>query len=60
MLVNLSKQGEQVTILKGAVETMLMRAHSRVNEDEIKWKSQEISKRGETQRIRMYTWPESN
>jgi len=48
MLVNLSKQGEQVTMLKGAVETMLMRAHSRVNEDEIKWKSQEISKRGET------------
>jgi len=47
-LVNLAKQGGEVTILKGAVEAMLNRAHSLVNEDEIKWKSQEISKRGET------------
>ena len=48
MLVNLAKQGREVTILKGAVDTMLKRAHGLVNEDEIKWKSQEISKRGET------------
>jgi K+-transporting ATPase ATPase B chain len=48
MLVNLANQGGEVMILKGAVETMLKRAHSLVNEDEIKWKSQEISKKGET------------
>ncbi|MGB7707793.1 MAG: HAD-IC family P-type ATPase, partial [Nitrososphaeraceae archaeon] len=48
MLVNLANQGREVIILKGAVETMLKRAHSLVNEDEIKWKSQEISKKGET------------
>ena len=48
MIFNLAKQGGEVIILKGAVETMLKRAHSLVNEDEIKWKSQEISKKGET------------
>jgi len=48
ILVNLAKTGAEVTILKGAVDTMLKRAHSLVNEDEIKWKSQEISRRGET------------
>ncbi|HSA72615.1 MAG TPA: HAD-IC family P-type ATPase [Nitrososphaeraceae archaeon] len=48
MLGNLANQGGEVIILKGAVETMLKRAHSLVNEDEIKWKSQEISKKGET------------
>lgn len=48
MLLNLSSKGSQITILKGAVEAMLTRAHNQVNEDEIKWKSQEISKKGET------------
>jgi K+-transporting ATPase ATPase B chain len=48
MLLNLSKKGSEITILKGAVEAMLIRAHNQVNEDEIKWKSQEISKKGET------------
>jgi K+-transporting ATPase ATPase B chain len=47
-LLDLSEKGREITILKGAVEAMLKRAHNRVNEDEIKWKSQEISKRGET------------
>ena len=47
-LLSLSNKGSEVTILKGAVEAMLKRAHNQVNEDEIKWKSQEISKRGET------------
>ena len=47
-LLNLSSKGSQITILKGAVEAMLTRAHNHVNEDEIKWKSQEISKKGET------------
>jgi len=48
ILVKLAKTGAEVTILKGAVEAMLKRAHNQVNEDEIKWKSQEISKKGET------------
>jgi potassium-transporting ATPase ATP-binding subunit len=48
VLLNLSKKGSEITILKGAVEAMLKRAHNQVNEDEIKWKSQEISKKGET------------
>ena len=47
-LLDLSKKGSEISILKGAVEAMLKRAHNQVNEDEIKWKSQEISKRGET------------
>jgi K+-transporting ATPase ATPase B chain len=47
-LLDLSEKGREITILKGAVEAMLKRAHNRVNEDEVKWKSQEISKRGET------------
>ena len=47
-LLDLSNKGSEITILKGAVEAMLKRAHNQVNEDEIKWKSQEISKRGET------------
>jgi K+-transporting ATPase ATPase B chain len=48
MLLDLSKKGNEITILKGAVEAMLKGAHNQVNEDEIKWKSQEISKKGET------------
>lgn len=48
ILHNLSKTGSDITILKGAVEAMLKRAHVQVNEDEIKWKAQEISKMGET------------
>jgi K+-transporting ATPase ATPase B chain len=48
ILLDLSNKGSEITILKGAVEAMLKRAHNKVNEDEIKWKSQEISKRGET------------
>ena len=48
ILLDLSNKGSEITILKGAVEAMLKRAHNQVNEDEIKWKSQEISKRGET------------
>ncbi len=48
MLLNLSNKGSEIRILKGAVEAMLKQAHNQVNEDEIKWKSQEISKKGET------------
>lgn len=48
MLINLAKRGDEVTILKGSVEAMLKQAHNLVNEDEIRWKSQEISKKGET------------
>ena len=47
-LLDLSNKGSEIIILKGAVEAMLKRAHNQVNEDEIKWKSQEISKKGET------------
>jgi K+-transporting ATPase ATPase B chain len=48
MLINLAKRGDDITILKGSVEAMLKQAHNLVNEDEIRWKSQEISKKGET------------
>ena len=48
MLINLAKRGDEITILKGSVEAMLKQAHNLVNEDEIRWKSQEISKKGET------------
>lgn len=48
MLINLAKRGHGITILKGSVEAMLKQAHNLVNEDEIRWKSQEISKKGET------------
>ena len=47
-LLSLSNKGSEIIVLKGAVEAMLKRAHNQVNEDEIKWKSQEISKKGET------------
>jgi potassium-transporting ATPase ATP-binding subunit len=48
MLVDLAKGEDEVTILKGSVEAMLKRSQGLVNEDEVKWKSQEISKNGET------------
>ena len=48
ILIDLSNKGSEIIVLKGAVEAMLKRAHNQVNEDEIKWKSQEISKKGET------------
>ncbi|HEY7109060.1 MAG TPA: HAD-IC family P-type ATPase [Nitrososphaeraceae archaeon] len=48
LLFNLESSGTEVTILKGAVEPMLKRSEGLVNEDEVKWKSQEISKNGET------------
>jgi len=48
MLINLAKEGSEVIILKGAEDAILKQSHSHVNEDEIKWKSQEISKQGET------------
>jgi len=48
MLINLAKKGGEIKVLKGSVEAMLKQAHNLVNEDEIRWKSQEISKNGET------------
>jgi K+-transporting ATPase ATPase B chain len=48
MLLKLANEGGDVTILKGAVDAMLKRAHALVNRDELKWKSQEISNKGET------------
>ena len=45
MLINLAKRGDEITILKGSVEAMLKQAHNLVNEDEVRWKSQEISKK---------------
>lgn len=47
-LLELSNKGSEIVVLKGAVEAVLKRAHNQVNEDEVKWKSQEISKKGET------------
>ena len=48
MLVKLTQSGEQVKILKGSVDAMLNLSEGHVNEAEVKWKSQQISKDGET------------
>ena len=48
MLVKLTQSGEQVKILKGSVDAMLTLSEGHVNEAEVKWKSQQISKDGET------------
>lgn len=48
MLVKLAQSGEEVKILKGSVDAMLKLSEGLVNEAEIKWKAQEISKNGET------------
>lgn len=48
MLVKLVQSGEQVKILKGSVDAMLNLSEGHVNEAEVKWKSQQISKDGET------------
>jgi K+-transporting ATPase ATPase B chain len=48
MLVKLAQSGEQVKILKGSVDEMLNLSEGLVNEAEVKWKSQQISKDGET------------
>lgn len=48
MLLKLAQSGEQVKILKGSVDAMLNLSEGHVNEAEVKWKSQQISKDGET------------
>lgn len=48
LLMKLAQTGEDVRILKGSVEAMLKLMEGHVNEAEVKWKSQEISKNGET------------
>jgi K+-transporting ATPase ATPase B chain len=48
MLMKLAQSGEEVKILKGSVDAMLILSEGLVNEAEVKWKSQQISKDGET------------
>jgi potassium-transporting ATPase ATP-binding subunit len=48
LLLVLTQHGDEVRILKGSVDEMLKRSEGLVNEAEAKWKSQEISKNGET------------
>ena len=48
MLIKLTQNGEDVRILKGSVDEMLKLSEGLVNDAEVKWKSQEISKNGET------------
>lgn len=48
MLIKLAQSGEEIRILKGSVEAMLKLSEGLVNEAEVKWKSQEISRNGET------------
>jgi K+-transporting ATPase ATPase B chain len=48
MLLELEQNNRQVKILKGAVDTMLKIGHGHVNEAELNWKAQEVSKNGET------------
>ena len=48
MLLKLAQNGDEIRILKGSVEAMLKLSEGLVNEAEVKWKSQEISKNGET------------
>jgi potassium-transporting ATPase ATP-binding subunit len=47
LLLELDRRNEEVKILKGAVDAVL-KFVTRVNEAEVKWKAQEISKNGET------------
>jgi potassium-transporting ATPase ATP-binding subunit len=47
-LIKLAQNGEEIRILKGSVEAMLKLSEGLVNEAEVKWKSQEISRNGET------------
>jgi potassium-transporting ATPase ATP-binding subunit len=47
MLLELDRRNEEVKILKGSVDAVLKFA-THVNEAEVKWKAQEISKNGET------------
>jgi K+-transporting ATPase ATPase B chain len=47
MLLELDRHNEEVKILKGSVDAVLKFA-THVNEAEVKWKAQEISKKGET------------
>ncbi len=47
MLLELEQRNEEVRILKGSVDAMLQFL-THVNEAELKWKAQEISKNGET------------
>lgn len=47
MLLELDKRNEKVRILKGSVDSVL-KFTKRVNEGELRWKAQEISKMGET------------
>ncbi|OLD41363.1 MAG: potassium-transporting ATPase subunit B [Thaumarchaeota archaeon 13_1_40CM_2_39_4] len=47
MLIELEQRNEEVKILKGSVDAML-KFLTNVNEAELKWKAQEISKNGET------------
>jgi len=47
MLLELEQRNEEVKILKGSVDAML-KFLTNVNEAELKWKAQEISKNGET------------
>jgi len=47
MLLELDRRNEEVKILKGAVDAVL-KFVTHVNEAELKWKAQEISKNGET------------
>ena len=48
MLLELEQNNKQVKFLKGAVDTVLTTAHEHVNEAELKWKTQEVSNKGET------------
>ncbi|MGA7692543.1 MAG: HAD-IC family P-type ATPase [Nitrososphaeraceae archaeon] len=48
LLLELEQNNRQVRILKGAVDAMLKIAHGHVNEAELKWEVQEVSKNGET------------
>ena len=47
MLLELDRLNEDVKILKGSVDAML-KFVTHINEAEVKWKAQEISKNGET------------
>jgi len=51
MLIGLDKYNKEIQILKGSVDNILnltKKANVRVNEDELRWKAQEISKDGGT------------
>ena len=54
LLIKLEQTKSEVKILKGAIDMIIDLAGPNVNQAEIKWKAQEVSKNGATPLSRIY------